>query len=169
MGAPRGNDFWQRRALTPLQRFLDFCRFEPETGCVIWIGSTSMGRGHHDPYGTFWADNRRWFAHRWSAKNIHGLEIDGLQVDHFCPHIPHPNTLCVEHVQPMTLLENRELQALRAFERRKKNIHLQVGLLKYEDVYGAQLERDPNLIPFFTPPAWLGTSSVHRLPTDCPF
>jgi hypothetical protein len=152
--------------MTPLERFLEFCRFEPETGCVIWTGSTSMGRGHHVPYGTFWDGNSRWYAHRWSARNIHRLEIDGLQVDHFCPHIPYPNTLCVEHVQPKTLLENRELQTLRAFEARKQAIHLQVGILKYEDIYGPPLERDPDLVPFFNPPTWLGKPGD---PTTCPF
>ena len=102
-----------------LDRFRSFCRFEPETGCVVWIGGTTAGRGHHVRYGSFWCERRRWFAHRWSAKHIHGLDIDELQVDHCCPNIPHPNTLCVEHVQPKTLLENRELQTLRAFEARK--------------------------------------------------
>lgn len=169
MGAPKGNRFsCGERRRPALERFLSFCRFEPETGCVLWDGGTTSGRGHHVPYGSFW-DGKRWFSHRWSAKHIHGFEIAGLQVDHWCPHIPKPNTLCVEHVQPRTLLENRELQTIRAFELRKRNIHLQVGLLKYEDVYGPQIDRDPDLIPFFTPPAWLGLPDGRHHTDDCPF
>jgi hypothetical protein len=155
-----------------LVRFRKFCRFEPETGCVVWIGGTTAGRGHHVRYGSFWFDGRRWFAHRWAGKFIHGLDIDQLQGDHFCPHIPHPNTLCVEHVQPKTLLENRELQAVRAFEARKTAIHLQVGVLRYDDVYGEAIPPPTDLIPFFNPPAWLGADHGNdnrsRL-GDCPF
>lgn len=152
-----------------LVRFRKFCRFEPETGCVIWIGGTTSGRGHHSPYGSFKFARRRWLAHRWAAKFIRGLDIEGLQVDHWCPHIPHPNTLCVEHGKPITLLENVELQHARAFENRRTGIHLQVGILRYDDVYGPRAERDPDLIPFFNPPAWLGISSVTDPSTDYPF
>jgi len=139
-----------------LIRFRSMCRFEPETGCVIWVGGTTSGRGHHVRYGSFWYNGRRWFAHRWAAKFIRGLTIDGLQVDHDCPHIPTPNTLCVEHGTPLTLGQNRELQTLRAFQARKRAIHVQVGLLPYPDGYGPTEPTPPDLIPFFNPPAWLG-------------
>jgi hypothetical protein len=164
MAAKRGNSGnLERRLLTPMQRFLSFCRFEPETACVIWTGGQTSGRGHHSPYGSFWFEKRRWFAHRWAAKYIHGQTIEGLQVDHCCPHIPRPNTLCVEHVQSITLLENVALQ------HRRTAIHLQVGLLRYEDVYGP--EPDPgemDRVPFYSPPSWLGHNGG---PThdDCPF
>jgi hypothetical protein len=100
-----------------LQRFADKCEFDPTTGCVLWIGGTTQGRGHSAPYGSFWDDRRRWFAHRWSARHIHGLEIDGLHVDHCCDPwragglepLP-PNTLCVQHVQALTGSRNRSLQ-----------------------------------------------------------
>lgn len=146
--------------MTPMERFLSFCRFEPETGCVLWIGAQTSGRGHSSPYGSFWFEGKRWFAHRWSAKHIHRLEIDGLQVDHCCPHITLPNTLCVEHLQVLTLGENRELQTARAFEARKRAIYIQVGLLDYGDVYGRPTEDELELIPFFQPPAWLGAVNV---------
>lgn len=154
---------------TAMERFISKCRFEPETGCVIWIGGKTMGRGHHVPYGSFKFAGRRWFAHRWSAKHIHGLSIDDLQVDHCCPNIAHPNTLCVEHVQSKTLLENRELQTLRAFEARKRAIQLQVGILKYEDIYGPAAPPDEDLIPFYNPPAWLGIPETKYGRHDCPF
>lgn len=107
-------------------------------------------------YPSFWYDGERWFGHRWSAKYIHGLDIDGFQVDHCCPHIPKPNTLCVEHVQATTPKENRDLQTIR-----RRFIHLQVGLVSYRDVYGHDADTlEPNFeVPFYYPPAWLGLSN----------
>ena len=161
MAAPRGNRFAKRRGIAPLERFLSFCRFEPETGCVVWVGGKTQGRGHHVPYGAFWFQGRRWFAHRWAAKYIHQLEIDDLDVDHCCDAIPRPNTLCVRHVQALTPARNRELQTMRQF------IHLQVGLVRYEDVYGPEPDPVDALIPFYNPPIWLG--AFDERPSQCPF
>ncbi len=135
-----------------IERFRAKCRFEPETGCVIWEGSKSWGRGKNIRYGGFRDGKTIWLAHRWSAKHIHGFDIDGLQVDHCCPNIPIPNTLCVEHVRPLSSEQNRWLQT----ERRRQYVHMQVGLLPYEDIYGFA-ETDDDLIPFYDPPAWLVT------------
>lgn len=132
-------------------RFVKFCRFEPETGCVIWTGAQSWGRGKSIRYGSFRDQGKTWLAHRWSAKFIRGLEIEGLQVDHNCPNIPIPNHLCVEHGAPMTGERNRHLQT----ERRRHFVHLEVGLLPYEDVYGPPAELNPDAIPFYEPPEWL--------------
>lgn len=140
-----------------LKRFTQFCRFEPETGCVVWTGGKTKGRGHNVPYGSFWYAGRRWFAHRWAAKYIHGLHIDEFQVDHCCDTTPTPNTLCVQHVQSITGERNRHLQT----ERRRHFIHLEVGLLDYEDVYGPPFDPDfDDLIPFYEPPAWLTTKDL---------
>ena len=173
MAAPKGNRFAtrERRLMTPLDRFRSFCRFEPETGCVVWVGGKTQGRGHHVPYGAFWFEGRRWFAHRWSALHIHGLVIDGFDVDHRCPFIPHPNTLCVEHVQALTPAKNRELQTQRAM------IHLQVGLIEYKELFGYDLNEPDDFIPFDThePPAWLDIKEQPRvrctasLDPECPF
>lgn len=130
-------------------RFREKCRFEPETGCVIWVGGTTQGRGHHVPYGAFWFERRRWFAHRWAAKYIHGLDIEGMQVDHCCPNIPKPNTLCVQHLQAVTAKTNRELQTRRTF------IYLQVGIIQYHELYGEDLDPEES-VPFYNPPSWLG-------------
>lgn len=149
-----------------LVRFRRYCRFEPETGCVLWVGGKTMGRGHSDPYPSFWFNGDNWLGHRWSARFIHGQDIDGFQTDHCCPNVPIPNTLCVEHVQSLTPRENRLLQT----ERRRMFVHLQVGLLPYEDVYGHHPEAaEPiDTIPFYEPPVWLslpkGTAHDH-----CPF
>lgn len=130
---------------------------------MLWTGGTTKGRGHHVDYPAFWYDGARWFGHRWSARFIHGLDIDAFHVDHCCPCLAIPNTLCVEHVQAKTARENRELQ----HSRRKQFIHLQVGLLSYEDIYGPERFVTDLDIPFYQPPAWLGLSkeTIH----DCPF
>lgn len=150
-----------------LERFRVYCRFEPETGCVVWTGGVTMGRGHHVPYPRFWFNGDNWFGHRWAAKFIHGQDIEGFQTDHCCPSIAIPNTLCVEHVQPLTPRENRVLQHVR----RKHFIYLQVGLLKYEEVYGHSCELEPvraDAIPYFPLPGWLGASK--GVTNDhCPF
>lgn len=152
-----------------LERFRRFCRFDATTGCVLWVGGTTKGRGHHVDYPAFWFLGERWFGHRFSARYIHGLDIDSYQVDHCCPHRPYPETLCVEHVQAITPKENRDLQALR-----KRMIHMQVGLVDYHDVYGhrpAETIITGDNIPFFQPPAWLSATiqgEPHGSP-DCPF
>ena len=130
-----------------MARFLAKCEFDATTGCVIWTGGRSAGRGHSVPYGSFW-DGRRWSAHRWAAKHIHGLHIDdpATQVDHNCP--PYraggdwlaPNTLCVHHVQVIPATLNRELQWIR----------VQVGLDPLPPVY----VDDPDAVPFHNPPDW---------------
>ncbi len=37
----------------PLERFLRNCQFDATTGCVLWTGGTTTGRGHTAPYGAF--------------------------------------------------------------------------------------------------------------------
>lgn len=148
-----------------LARFRKYCRFDPITGCVLWVGGKTKGRGHHVDYPSFWYDGQRWFGHRWSARFIHGLDIDGFHVDHCCPNVPLPNTLCVEHVQAKTPRENRELQT----DRRRRFIHLQVGILRYDEIYGPPIDPiDTDGFPFFQPPAWLGTPQG-PIDESCPF
>lgn len=177
MAAAKGNRnaSAERKSFTPMERFLTYCRFEPRTGCVLWTGGQTTGRGHHAPYGSFWFEGRRWFAHRWAAKYIKGLVIDDCHVDHCCsdvvPGIDKPDTLCVEHIQSLAPTRNRELQASRAFEARKTAIHLEVGLLRYEHVYGYSADPPvigPELIPFYTPPLWLPQGTLHDT-ASCPF
>lgn len=169
MAAKKGNKYAtrERKVLSPLERFLSYCRFEPETGCVLWTGGTTCGRGNHIPYGSFWFEGRRWFAHRWAAKHIHGLDIDNFHVDHCCPNIPIPNTLCVAHLQCRTARDNSVLM----HERRKTFIHLQVGLVQYSELYGHDPGVDPlrEAIPFYEPPTWLGTTKGLTDAASCPF
>jgi hypothetical protein len=155
--------------LTPLERFRRYCQFDPTTGCVLWVGAITRGRGKSAPYGSFWADGRRWFAHRWAALHIHGLDIDGFTVDHCCD--PHraggelllPNTLCVQHVQPLTRVDNTVL----ALQRRTW-VLTQKGYYEAPPQF-SELEA-PGAVPFYQPPAWLGVDTpVNTADDDCPF
>lgn len=77
-----------------LARFAAKCRFDPDTGCVVWTGGTSGGRAGEARYPAFWFEGKRWPGQRWAAIHIHGLPIsDAQEAQHTCP-----NTLCVEHV-----------------------------------------------------------------------
>jgi hypothetical protein len=128
-----------------MERFAAKCEFDAATGCVMWTGGTTQGRGHSAPYGSFKDGGRRWFAHRWAAKHIHGLDIDGYQVDHCCPHTEgRPNTLCVQHLQAVTHYEHV------ALEQRRNNIYIQVGLLDAEPLF----EPDESAPARFDPPEW---------------
>ena len=157
---------------TALERFVEKCRFDPTTGCVLWMGGTTSGRGHSAPYGAFKAAGRRWFAHRWSAAHIHGLEIDGLQVDHCCDPwraggrepLP-PNTLCVQHVQALEASRNRSLQ-----DERRLWILTQKGYYEPPPLFAelaAPLEY--HAPPIHLPPAWLGLDSSVKSADECPF
>ena len=146
----------------PLVRFAKYCRFDAATGCVVWVGGTTQGRGHSSPYGSFWYAGRRWFAHRWAAKFIHGLDIEDMQVDHCCPH--HPNTLCVEHVQAITPAANRELQTRRYW------VFVTKGL-EPPPSFWLPPEPEEQQIPFFTPPEWYRQAkpSEFAAKATCPF
>ena len=136
-----------------LERFAEKCAFDPMTGCVMWVGGTTSGRGHKEPYGAFWFEGRRWFAHRWAAVHVHGLDVCDMQVDHNCPH--GPSTLCVEHVKPETPAVNREYQTLRlsrpqqSLETVRYWIFVQKGLTDHEPA-----RRTAALEPY-APPLWL--------------
>lgn len=138
-----------------LERFASKVRFDAATGCVLWTGGTTCGQLKSARYGSFWDGGRRWFAHRWAAKHIHGLEIDGLQVDHFCP--GGPNTLCVEHLQAVTQMENLQLQWGRRLW----------GWDEWEEREPDEPQND-NAVPFFSAPEWL-RPFVASAGEECPF
>lgn len=138
-----------KAGLPAIERFLSKCEFDATTGCVIWIGGKTQGHGHNVPYGSFWFEGRRWFAHRWAAKHLHGLHIErqGWQVDHECR-----NTLCVRHLQIVPAQVNRELQWIR----------VQKGCPGYEY---EPTEPQRGEVPWFDPPAWWPQREL----ADCPF
>lgn len=149
-----------------LERFRAKCRFEPRTGCVLWTGGTTRGRGNTATYGSFWYDGRRWFAHRFAAAFIHGLNIDGLTVGHCCPWTPdgHPNTLCVEHLAGETLASNiAERNTRHATARKASQASGELQLWAFVE---RGLEEPPPVTdpgkpnpytgPDLAPPEWLG-------------
>lgn len=154
----------------PLARFLEQCVFDPTTGCVLWIGSTSMGRGHSAPYGTFKFEGRRWYAHRWSAAHIQELDIDGLHVDHCCdpwraptPEPLPPNTLCVRHVQPLANGANVSLM-----HERKRWLMVQKGYEEAPPLF-AELHAPGLALPMHEPPEWWPVDGAVKTGLECPF
>lgn len=149
-----------------LQRFAEKCRFDATTGCVLWIGGTSSGRGNTARYGRFYDDGAIWYAHRWGAVHIHKLNLGTCQVGHICP--AGPNTLCVEHIEAQSQLENlaeqhSRMKARQSALQRQFWLFVQLGL-------EPEPERqviDLGAIPFYTPPAWF-SPFMEKL-DECPF
>lgn len=78
-----------------LSRFAAKVEFDPLTGCVLWTGGKSSGRAGTVEYGAFHFDGKRWPAHRWAGKFIHGIEMKpDTEIRHTCG-----NTLCVQHLE----------------------------------------------------------------------
>lgn len=153
-----------------LQRFAAKCEFDPATGCVLWRGGKTQGRGNTAVYGSFWADGRRWFAHRWAGVHIHGLNLDGVQAGHCCPH--GPNTLCVQHVVAQTQAENlaelnARLHGAQDARDRQYWLFVQLGIERAPPA--ATIITDD--VPFYTPPQWLVDHGVKvaQDDDDCPF
>lgn len=179
MAAPKGNNgFVGQRRKTALERFAEKCAFDPVTGCVMWVGGVSSGRGTCATYGVFWDENRRHFAHRWAAVKIHGLSVGKDPVGHCCP--AGPNTLCVEHVKATTVAENNAEQwdRLGRPEQRIPKAEQTTTERQYWLFVQKGIEPEPEAppqrrdgIPWFEPPAWLAPFLKQEEPTDddCPF
>ena len=77
-----------------------------------------------------------------------------------------PNTLCVQHLQPLTRVDNTVL----AMQRRTW-VLTQKGYYEPPPLF-AELEAPPgpHVVPFHQPPAWLGLDTpVNSSDDDCPF
>ena len=154
--------------LPAIERFAAKCAFDPVTGCVMWVGGKTSGRGHGEPYGSFWFEGERWFAHRWAAMHIHGFEITGLQVDHCCP--AGPSTLCVQHVKPEPAAVNRQLQNLRPGRGFQTLTTRQWWFFVTKGIEEEPVrERIEDGIPFHQPPAWLRPFLKQEIFDECPF
>lgn len=156
--------------LDALARFAAKCRFEPTTGCVIWTGGKTRGRGNTATYGSFWYAGGRWFAHRWAGVHIHGLDLDGVQAGHCCP--GGPNSLCVQHVTGQTQAENLD----EMHERRRRKVEQTATERQYWLLVDRGYEPppegqtiDPDAIPFHTPPDWLRPYLAKQENSECPF
>jgi hypothetical protein len=155
-----------------LVRFAEKCRFDPTTGCVLWTGGTTAGRGNSARYGSFWYEGSRWFAHRWSAVHIKGLVLGDHQAGHNCPH--GANSLCVEHVTGQTQRENLEEQntrikakALQSSLDKQFWLFVSLGL----EPAPPMLVIDPDAIPFYEPPEWFRPfmPQMENSNASCPF
>jgi len=67
-----------RNDKSPLTRFFDKVRKDPEAGCWIWTAQVNA-----DGYGQFWSGRRNWPAHRWAYMTFVG-DPTGLLVCHTC-------------------------------------------------------------------------------------
>lgn len=93
------------------------------------------GRGKTRWYGSFKYKGKAWKAHRWSAKFIHGFDIENLDVDHKCG-----NTLCVRHLQAIPGDVNAAYYWIR----------VEVGLFDLEEEPAGEVSG----VPFYDPPEW---------------
>jgi len=93
-----------------IARFLQKVRYDPETGCWLWTGARSRGRGNTAWYGSFWAKGKTVRAHKFSTVALMGFRprpgIDHL--DHYCP-----NSLCVSCLQVVPEWVNLALRWIR--------------------------------------------------------
>lgn len=150
-----------------LARFAAKCEFDATTGCVLWTGGTSAGRGNSAKYGVFWHEGRRVFAHRYAAVHIHGLDLGDDTVGHTCN-----RTLCVQHLEPQTLSANvAERNTRVATVARQTSEQRQFWLLVERGYEQApdQAEPDPGAIPFYEPPEWLRPFITQTAPAEVPF
>lgn len=165
------DEFGRLKPVDALARFASKCAFDPATGCVMWIGTTTHGHGRNEPYGYFWFEGKMWLAHRWAAHFIHGFDIEGLEVDHCCP--CGPSTLCVQHLAGETGEANRALRhertprpaAGQSNETRRYWLFVEIGIEQHRPA-----ERDAGDVPFYEPPAWLKPFlAKSENDNDCPF
>lgn len=173
MAARPGNNYRMSAAgKTALQRFAEKCRFDAATGCVLWTGGTSAGRGNTARYGVFW-DRGRVFAHRWAAVHIHGIELGANEAGHCCP--CGPNSLCVQHLEGQTKAENVAERNRRVAKANQTAAVRQFYLFKQLGI-GEPEPEEPVLltvheIPFHPVPAWLRPyiQSLEVDDDECPF
>ena len=79
-------------------RFWDKVQPEPNTGCWLWVGSTSSVG-----YGDFWLNGQHLGAHRLSYTSLVGPIPSGMVIDHLCR-----TTVCINpsHLEPVYQKEN---------------------------------------------------------------
>lgn len=154
-----------------IDRFAEKCEFDAATGCVVWIGGTTAGRGNTTRYGAFWDDGRRIPAHRWAAVNIHGIELGSDDAGHNCPH--GPNSLCVQHIEGQTKASNIGERNTRVAKANQPASTRQFYLFKQLGIYEPEPEIpavDVPTIPFYEPPEWFRPYMQSKEASDdCPF
>lgn len=174
MAARPGNNYRVRSVgKTAMQRFVEKCRFDPTTGCVLWIGATQAGQGNSARYGSFWDEGRSIRAHRWAAVHIHGIELGTDEAGHCCP--AGPNPLCMQHLEGQTKAANVGERNTRVAKANQSSLTRQFYLFKQLGILEPEPEIEKlvdllNPIPFYTPPDWLRPYIKSKEANDdCPF
>ncbi len=79
------------------QRFGRLLWFDPDTGCIEWMGRLHCG------YGRISVGQQTFRAHRWAYEATRGPIPDGLVIDHLCRNKACQNP---DHMEPVTNAEN---------------------------------------------------------------
>lgn len=80
-----------------MQRFWSKGVYDPDTGCVTWIGAlNSKGYAH------FWHHGRTHNAYRWLWERFVGPIPEGMELDHLCR-----NRACV-NIEHLEVVDHRE-------------------------------------------------------------
>lgn len=95
-GDPEGGE--ESPSTTPEERFERYTIPEPNSGCILWIG-TSNPKG----YGRMWVEGKRMYPHRYAWERDKGAIPKGLVIDHLCHTPPCVN---VEHLRVANKSEN---------------------------------------------------------------
>ncbi len=79
------------------ERFWEKVSVEPNSGCWLWLASTTFG------YGVFGWRGKTPYAYQVAYRELVGPVPDGLELDHLCR-----TPLCCnpEHLEPVTHAEN---------------------------------------------------------------
>lgn len=88
----------------PTKRFLAKVSPEPNTGCWLWVGNTTLSGYGQFRVGSLRDSSRRYeMAHRFAYTALRGAIPSGLDLDHLCR-----QPLCVNplHLEPVTRGEN---------------------------------------------------------------
>lgn len=94
-----------------IARFLRLCYDDPRSGCLIWAGAKSRGRGNTAWYGSFTPTGCQAVrAHEFYAVAVLVLrpQTELHHLDHTCP-----NSLCVCHVECVPISVNLKLRWIR--------------------------------------------------------
>lgn len=93
-----------------IARFLSYTVECPYTGCLIWAGAKSRGRGNTAWYGSFHMHPHSVRAHKFYAVAVLGLRPNSAlhHLDHTCT-----NSLCVRHVECVPISVNLKLRWIR--------------------------------------------------------
>lgn len=130
---------------TPYDRFMKKIKINNQTGCWEWTASL-YGRG----YGQFKEDSKKSSvgAHRWSAKNLAGLDIDNMVVCHKCdnPKCVNPEHLFVgSHQDNITDMVNKKRHQHGVNHYKTKLTENDVRYIRSSIKSGYQLAKDFNV------------------------